>query len=162
MGIGKSVAPILALAFSVLYVHIRVATLSACSSRSAPLERKTDAMQGRGHYEEEVIRDTDNLDPQSHQQYSSRGYPRNPVTKRKEKDNVRAANEVMQTTGVVEDAEVAKSKFLEAQKQKNQDTLTALKLLEGGRAVLVGGVWGVLGLRRRILVCHTIYWRAWR
>jgi hypothetical protein len=115
----------------------------------------SNTTQGRGHYEEEVIRDLEVSDQAVNQQYNSRGYPRNPTTKRKERDNVRAANEVMQTTGVVEDAEIAKIKFLKAQDEKNQETLTALRLIEGGRAVLVGGVWGVLGLRRRILVGHT-------
>jgi len=110
---------------------------------------------GRGHYEEEVIWGPEGREPQG-QQYNARGYPRNPQTKLREKDNVRAANEVMQTTGVVEDAEVAKSKIQAEMAAKNQETFTGLRLMEVGKAALVGGVWGVLGLRRRILVCSSL------
>lgn len=111
---------------------------------------------GRGHYEEELILDPD---ASGTQLYNSRGYPRNPRTKDKEKDNVRAANEVMQTTGVVEDADVAKRKYLSAQYEKSRDTLTALNLMECGRVVLTGGIWGVMGLRRRVLVSDVSYTR---
>ena len=86
------------------------------------------------------------------QQYSSNGRPRNPETKRREKEHVRAANEVMQVTGIVEDALLARIKAGESLVKKNQETLTGLRLMEGGRAALVAGVWGVLGFRRRILV----------
>ncbi len=86
------------------------------------------------------------------QLYNDRGYPRNPETKRQEREHVRAANEVMQVTGVVEDSLAAKVKASQYVAEKNQETLTGLRFMEAGRAVLVGGVWGVLGLRRRILV----------
>jgi hypothetical protein len=66
---------------------------------------------------------------------------------------VRAANEVMQVTGVVEDSLTAKIKANEYQAEKNEETLNGIRAMEYGRAVLVGGIWGVLGLRRRILVC---------
>jgi hypothetical protein len=125
-----------------------------------PVSKLTNS-QGRGHYEEEVI-----VNPEAEassgpnpQQYNDRGYPRNPETKRQEREHVRAANEVMQVTGVVEDSLAAKVKASQFMNEKNQETLTGLRFMEGGRAVLVGGVWGVLGLRRRILVtqlsvCH--------
>lgn len=58
----------------------------------------------------------------------------------------------MLVTGIVEDAIAAKSKARASRQRKIVDTLTGLKLMELGRASLVGGVWGVLGLRRRILV----------
>jgi hypothetical protein len=58
----------------------------------------------------------------------------------------------MLVTGIVEDAIAAKSKARASRQQKNVDTLAGLRLMELGRASLVGGVWGVLGLRRRILV----------
>lgn len=58
----------------------------------------------------------------------------------------------MLVTGIVEDALAAKVKAKTSRHQKNRDTLTGLRLMELGRATLVGGVWGVLGLRRRILV----------
>lgn len=63
----------------------------------------------------------------------------------------------MLVTGIVEDALAAKSKAKASRQQKNRDTLTGLRLMELGRATLVGGVWGVLGLRRRIMVrCYLI------
>jgi hypothetical protein len=58
----------------------------------------------------------------------------------------------MQVTGIVEDSIAAKIKAKDDLELKTQETLTGLRLMEGGRAALVAGVWGVLGLRRRILV----------
>lgn len=114
---------------------------------------QTNTLQGRGHYEDEVIQNADaSSSRSSQQQYNDRGYPRNPETKRQEREHVRAANEVMQVTGVVEDSLAAKAKANQYMDDKNQETFTGLRLMEAGRAVLVGGVWGVLGLRRRILV----------
>jgi hypothetical protein len=86
------------------------------------------------------------------QEYNEHGHPRNPETKRRERENVRAANEVMQVTGVVEDSAAAKSKAKAYKLEKNEETFTGLRLMEAGRAILVAGVWGVIGLRRRILV----------
>lgn len=68
---------------------------------------------------------------------------------------VRAANEVMQVTGIVEDSMAISEKAMIQKAMDIEDTFTGLRLMESGRAVLVAGVWGVLGLRRRILVCRT-------
>lgn len=65
---------------------------------------------------------------------------------------MRAANEVMQVTGIVEDSIAARIKANHSLLIKSKETLTGLRLMEAGRAVLVAGVWGVLGFRRRILV----------
>lgn len=105
---------------------------------------------GRNHYEEEIIRESEGS---SAQLYDARGRPRNPETKRREREQIRAANEVMQITGVVEDSNAAKLKENQAMFDKSLETYKGLRLLEGGRVVMVAGVWGVLGLRRRILVC---------
>lgn len=88
------------------------------------------------------------------QQYNDHGRPINPETKRRERENVRAANEVMQVTGVVEDSIAAKAEAKAYKQRKNEETFIGLRLMEIGRASLVGGVWGVLGLRRRILVSN--------
>lgn len=65
----------------------------------------------------------------------------------------------MQVTGIVEDSMAAKVKATEALMRKNQETLTGLRLMEGGRIALVAGVWGALGLRRRILVSFQyLFW----
>jgi hypothetical protein len=117
------------------------------------LESLTALALGRGHYEDEVILESDGAAEGSRgQQYNERGYPKNSETKRREREQVRAANEVMQVTGVVEDSVAAKAKVADLIAKKNQETLNGLRLMEVGRATLVGGVWGVLGLRRRILV----------
>ncbi|KAL2068507.1 hypothetical protein VTL71DRAFT_14844 [Oculimacula yallundae] len=106
---------------------------------------------GRGVYEDELI-ETATEGSQSTQLYNDRGHPRNPETRRREREHVRAANEVMQVTGVVEDSLAAKEKFTQNMHDKHQELLIGLRFMEIGRAVLVGGVWGVMGLRRRILL----------
>ena len=58
-------------------------------------------------------------------------------------------------TGIVEDSIAARVRQKEALMLKNYETLTGLRLMEGGRAFLVAGVWGVHGLRRRILVSRS-------
>jgi len=65
---------------------------------------------------------------------------------------VQAANEVMQVTGVVEDSRAAKAKMKASNDDRLEETFTGLRFMEVGRPLLVAGVWGVLGLRRRILV----------
>jgi hypothetical protein len=99
-----------------------------------------------------VIQTSDGGSSHGAQQYNEKGSPYNPETKRREREHVRAANEVMQVTGIVEDTIAARLKANEDIINKNQETLTGLRLMEAGRYGLVGGVWGVLGLRRRILV----------
>jgi hypothetical protein len=119
----------------------------------------TLSYQGRTPYEDEVVEIPEAREG-GVQQYNEHGRPRNPETKRRERENVRTANEVMLVTGIVEDALAAKSKDKASRQQKNRDTLTGLRLMELGRATLVGGVWGVLGLRRRILVWLWLYLKA--
>ncbi|KAF4633624.1 hypothetical protein G7Y89_g4486 [Cudoniella acicularis] len=116
------------------------------------LESLTALALGRGPYEDELLDEPPNQIFPTGQQYNEHGHPRNPETKRREREHVRAANEVMQVTGVVEDSNAAKLKAAKYLRLKTNDTLTGLRLMEFGRAALVGGVWGVLGLRRRILL----------
>ncbi|TVY39032.1 hypothetical protein LOCC1_G006079 [Lachnellula occidentalis] len=117
------------------------------------LESLTALALGRGPYEDSVVEWTgdENL-RHNGQLYNEHGHPRNPETRRREREAVRAANEVMQATGVVEDAKTALIKAKKAITEKHKETFTGLRLMEVGRAALVGGVWGVLGLRRRILL----------
>lgn len=58
----------------------------------------------------------------------------------------------MEVTGVVEDALAAKSKARKYQHMKNEETSRGLRMMEVGRWAFVAGWWGVIGLRRRILV----------
>ena len=59
----------------------------------------------------------------------------------------------MQVTGVVEDSQAVTQKQKQFNIDKDQETFTGMRLLELGRGIFIGGTWGVLGLRRRILVC---------
>lgn len=111
--------------------------------------------QGRGPYEDHVVDWAGDGNPPNNnngQIYNEHGHPRNPETRRREREAVRSANEVMQVTGVVEDLKIAREKAFKFMDEKNHETYTGLRLMELGRASLVVGVWGVLGLRRRILV----------
>ncbi|RDW74162.1 hypothetical protein BP5796_07604 [Coleophoma crateriformis] len=108
------------------------------------------AALGRSPYEDELI-DTSEGELATTQNYDDHGRPTNPETKRRQREQTRAANEVMQATGVVEESSVTKAKERAVKELEEKETLTGLRLLEFGRVALVGGVWGVLGLRRRIL-----------
>lgn len=110
-------------------------------------------MQGRSPFEDELIESSeDGIRPENGQRYDEHGHPTNPNTRRREREQVRAANEVMQVTGVVEDGAAVKAKMKAMIHEKNQETITGFRIMEAGRAMLVTGVWGVLGFRRRILV----------
>ena len=118
---------------------------------------------GRSPYEDEVI---DTSDGHDHgdvrvQEYNHRGHPRNPETRRRERAQIRAANEVMEVTGIVQDFTKVKAKSLDYMREGIEETYTGMSLLEVGRVVLVGGVWGVLGLRRRILVSRKLIIKAY-
>ncbi|CZS99682.1 hypothetical protein WAI453_002382 [Rhynchosporium graminicola] len=108
---------------------------------------------GRGHFEDDMIETlAEGQRNGCTQQYNDRGHPSNPETRRREREHVRAANEVMQVTGVVEDSLAARVKLSRDLQEKHQELLVGLRLMEVGRGVLVGGIWGVMGLRRRILL----------
>jgi len=141
-------------AWDEMVVENTISTTASLPQSNLVNIQQIDTTQGRGHYEEEVIinPEPEPLVGPNPQQYNDRGYPRNPETKRQEREHVRAANEVMQVTGVVEDSQAATQKQHQLKIDKNQETFTGLRLLEFGRAVFIGGIWGVLGLRKRILV----------
>jgi len=101
---------------------------------------------GRSPYEEEVIQ-TSGIN--NDQQYNSQGRPRRPETRRRERIQVRAANEVVSVTGLIEDH---RQKDKESTNERLRETFAGLRLMEVGRGIFVAGTWGVLGLRRRILV----------
>ncbi|KAL3426824.1 hypothetical protein PVAG01_00333 [Phlyctema vagabunda] len=117
------------------------------------LQSLTAAALGRSPFEDEVIQTTgDSSARSSNQVYDDNGRPVNPETKRRQREQTRASNEVMQATGVVEESSVTKAKERASKEAEEKETLTGLRLLEFGRVSLVGGVWGVLGLRRRIML----------
>lgn len=121
------------------------------------LESLTAWALGRGPYEDEVIfAETARETGGYRQLYNAHGHPRNMETKRRERESVRAANEVMQVTGVVEDALISRIKATAYQVNKNKETFTGIRLMDTGRTVLFCGLWGVLGLRRRVLVRELV------
>ncbi|RKF71187.1 hypothetical protein GcC1_105001 [Golovinomyces cichoracearum] len=115
------------------------------------LEPLTALALGRGHYEDEIAWSSGSI-LESEQSYNHRGHPINPETKRRERENIRAANEVMLASGIVEDAAVAMERSRKDEEEKQIESFIGFKLIEVGRAFLHTGVWGVIGLRRRILV----------
>lgn len=58
----------------------------------------------------------------------------------------------MQVTGIVEDAVAAKEKSDQSLAAKNRESFLGLRLMDACRTSFIGGTWGVIGLRRRILV----------
>lgn len=91
------------------------------------------------------------------QRYDEHGHPRNPETKRRERENIRAANEVMHVTGIVEDLTAVRAAVKLENDEKIEETIKGLRILEAGRATLQAGVWGVVGFRRRVLVRWSSY-----
>ncbi|KAI9648730.1 hypothetical protein NHQ30_003370 [Ciborinia camelliae] len=122
------------------------------------LESLTAWALGRTPYEDQVIRPPP-PDPSGNigyvQRYDEHGHPRNPETKRRERENIRAANEVMQVTGIVEDLAVVRAAAKLQKTQKIEETIKGLRILEAGRATLLVGVWGIIGLRRRTLLYRS-------
>ncbi len=91
--------------------------------------------------------------------YDERGRPVNPETKRINKDVVRSHNEVMLVIGV---AEPENGGALDAQiearliQHENEDRI-GRRLRNVGRVLQLGGIWGLYGLRQRILVGRRSY-----
>lgn len=86
------------------------------------------------------------------QQYDARGHPINPETRQWTKDYVRAANEVMQAAGIIEDINEVRLREVKQARKLNEENNIGLKRLEYGRIAFIAGVWGVCVLRRRVLV----------
>lgn len=89
------------------------------------------------------------------QEYTVNGRPVNPETRRRERAVVRAANEILQATGVVEDAEKSKQKHQDEIDALNKETSLGVKLFELGGFMLVCGIWGFIGFRRRVIVSYS-------
>jgi hypothetical protein len=64
----------------------------------------------------------------------------------------------MQVTGIIEETSAAKAKEKAQKDDLTEEQRIGKRLLKGGREMLVGGVWGVIGLRRRILVRISALW----
>jgi hypothetical protein len=68
------------------------------------------------------------------------------------RDHIRASNEVMLAAGVIEETSDIQARDKAFEESVNRETEMGLRRLEVGRVLLVAGVWGVGGFRRRILV----------
>ena len=93
----------------------------------------------------------DSRSPQ--QLYDERGRPINPETKRINRDVIRSHNEVMMVIGVAEPENSAADAQLEAARRPHryEDRIGRRLLLAGG-VLESAAIWGVNGMRQRILV----------
>ena len=91
---------------------------------------------------------------QTGQRYDDHGRPINPETRQRMKNHIRASNEVMQAAGIIEETADVRARDKAFRETLYRETKMGLQRLEVGRLLLVGGVWGVCGFRRRILVSY--------
>ncbi|KAI1774182.1 hypothetical protein F4818DRAFT_419168 [Hypoxylon cercidicola] len=121
------------------------------------LEPLTSLALGRSPYDD-VVPGEGEADPhEPDKQYDGTGRIVNPQTKQIIKDVIRAHNEVMQVIGVAEPEngrmDVA---ALEMAKQYHEyESDTGRTLYQFGSSLGILGTWGVLNIRRRILVYKT-------
>ncbi len=114
-------------------------------------------LQGRSPYDEELIenpRPTDNAEGivGTGQQYDERGHPINLETRQRIRDHIRASNEVLHAAGIIEETEEVKARDRKVQAVFLDEQRMGRRRRFIGPMVLVAGVWGVCGMRRRILV----------
>ncbi|KAH6636975.1 hypothetical protein F5144DRAFT_620093 [Chaetomium tenue] len=108
---------------------------------------------GRSPYDEVVPGEgpEDSRSPQ--QLYDERGRPINPETKRINRDVIRSHNEVMMVIGVAEPENSAADAQLEAARRHHQyEDRIGRRLLLAGGVLESAAIWGVNGMRQRILL----------
>ncbi len=89
----------------------------------------------------------------SEQLYDERGRPINPETKRINRDVIRSHNEVMMVIGVAEPENgIAEAQAEAAQKHHQYEDRIGRRLLLTGGVLETAAIWGVNGMRQRILV----------
>jgi len=112
--------------------------------------------QGRSPYDEQLVTPPNVQEGgdviRTGQRYDDRGHPVNSETRQRMKDHIRASNEVMQAAGIIEETADVRARDKAFQETLQRETEMGLRRLEVGRVLLVAGVWGVCGSRRRILV----------
>ncbi|TDZ40032.1 hypothetical protein C8035_v004937 [Colletotrichum spinosum] len=119
-------------------------------TRLGPL---TSQALGRSPFDD-VVEGEGDADPRAPvQQYDGRGRPINPETKRMNRDMVRSHNEVMQVIGVAEsDNSPSAAEVDSVRRYFNYEDAVGTRLLRFGRALEIAGVWGINGMRLRILI----------
>jgi hypothetical protein len=115
-------------------------------------------LKGRSPYEDELHFNpaTNNGVVQTGQQYDSRGRPINPASVQSMRDLVRASNEVMQTAGIIEETSLIKARLQKERLDRETENEKGQNRREIGQSLIVLGVWGVCGLRRRTLVSFFV------
>ncbi|EAA32118.1 hypothetical protein GE21DRAFT_7194 [Neurospora crassa] len=115
----------------------------------------TSQALGRSPYDE-VVEGTGEPQPGAPEQlYDDRGRPVNPETRRINRDIIRSHNEVMLVIGVAEpDSGIneAQALYEAATKHQYYEDGIGRKLFLTGEVLATVGVWGVNGLRQRILL----------
>ncbi|KAJ9148432.1 hypothetical protein NKR23_g5130 [Pleurostoma richardsiae] len=115
----------------------------------------TSQALGRSPYDEVIMGEGEGDIRAPLQMYDERGRPVNPETKQINKDVIRSHNEVMLVIGVAEPENSVDELRAEAFRRREhdiRDERIGRALLNVGRALEIGGVWGVNGLRQRILL----------
>ncbi|KAL2197432.1 hypothetical protein P885DRAFT_34812 [Corynascus similis CBS 632.67] len=108
---------------------------------------------GRSPYDD-VVPGEGPEDPRApRQQYDERGRPINPETKRINRDVIRSHNEVMMVIGVAEPENSTVDAQADAarEQQRYEDRVGRMLLLYGG-VLNTAAIWGVNGMRQRILL----------
>lgn len=120
--------------------------------RHGPL---TSMALGRSPYDDVVMGEGEG-DPRAPlQMYDERGRPVNPETKRINRDIIRSHNEVMLVIGVVESEnsiDEVRAEQLRRYAHERHDDRVGRNLEWAARVCELGGVWGVGGMRQRILL----------
>ncbi|KAL2880916.1 hypothetical protein SGCOL_003566 [Colletotrichum sp. CLE4] len=108
---------------------------------------------GRSPFDDVVDGEGDDDPHAPTQQYDNRGRPVNPETKRMNRDMVRSHNEVMQVIGVAEPDNTPTTADVDSVRRYfNYEDAVGTRLLRFGRALEIAGVWGINGMRLRILL----------
>lgn len=88
--------------------------------------------------------------------YDEGGRPINPETKRINKDVIRSHNEVMMVIGVAEPENgTAEAQAEAARKHHQYEDRIGRRLLLLGGVLETAGIWGINGMRQRILVSRS-------
>lgn len=110
---------------------------------------------GRSPYDDVVMGEGEGDPREPTQLYDERGRPVNPETKRVNKDIIRSHNEVMLVIGVVESEtsmEELRAEQLRRYAHEREDERVGRNLEWVARVCELAGVWGVGGMRQRILL----------
>ncbi|KAI1117215.1 hypothetical protein F5Y14DRAFT_439339 [Nemania sp. NC0429] len=116
-------------------------------------EPLTSLALGRSPYDD-VVAGEGEADVQDARTYDEHGRVVNESSRQMNKDIIRAHNEVMHVIGVAEPEPSASSNWaaFSAKLHSDYENSKGRHFLRWGRLIFVAGVWGVHGLRQRILV----------